>query len=839
MSKVRSCNFLIGLSFPFDLYRDQKMPRGRKPIGDRPMSSKERKERYNRSLEQNPEKKAEQKRLERERWHRRVAEKKVKLVDDCSEREKRRVRKNWRDAQKRHNARKKDVRAVDTPPATPEAALGAPQVAEPGPSVQRGRPRVTQQRSKTYRDMLKYKSKLESAKKNIQKYRMRLVRSKKKSAMDENGNVLETPRRKADKILGHSKKAVRRRLVLQEALISELREWNRNKKKPLMALRAKVVKKYRMGKWLREELDLDPRRFERKLVANAERLGLSKELKEDVRRFYEQDNVSRMTSGKKETVTLRKEKRQKRYLLDTLGNLHKRYLSEKTEKSISYASFCRLRPFHVRIPDVKSRDTCLCKICDNAALVASKLKNEGVIETVSIRSLLKQSCCNPDDELKKDCCYGDCQQCQSKNFEGKFDEVSLQKPVKYEQWETVKKAYMKDGKMKEARAVEKVEKTATVEELSDELIKRMKTKLGPHMYRISHQYLTVREIKQKLGESEALIHIDFAENWSTKLASEIMSKHFGASQVQVTMHNGVAYLPNGEQFSFSTLSDSNRHDACAIWAYLDPVLRDLREQKVTTLLVNSDGPTTQYRNRTNFFLMNQQMKRHGFKKINWSFSEAGHGKGPVDGVGAALKRAADRLVAHGANLPDAMTTFTALKDTGLATKLHFVSGKEIEQIEEDLPLIIPSIAGTMSVHQVFSAADNTIKFRALSCFCRWPQECECHDVSTHSFAGPQDIHPIEEAFTEKDLGSWVLVTYHNQAYPGRVVEVDEDEDELCVHVLHSVGLNRWRWPTQPDKCWYTRNQFISIMGSPPIGLNRQQFKLDERDWDKLDSVYFR
>ena len=200
MSKVRSCNFLIGLSFPFDLYRDQKMPRGRKPIGDRPMSSKERKERYNRSLEQNPEKKAEQKRLERERWHRRVAEKKVKLVDDCSEREKRRVRKNWRDAQKRHNARKKDVRAVDTPPATPEAALGAPQVAEPGPSVQRGRPRVTQQRSKTYRDMLKYKSKLESAKKNIQKYRMRLVRSKKKSVMDENGNVLKTPLKKLTKL---------------------------------------------------------------------------------------------------------------------------------------------------------------------------------------------------------------------------------------------------------------------------------------------------------------------------------------------------------------------------------------------------------------------------------------------------------------------------------------------------------------------------------------------------------------------------------------------------------------------------------------------------------------
>ena len=37
----------------------------------------------------------------------------------------------------------------------------------------------------------------------------------------------------------------------------------------------------------------------------------------------------------------------------------------------------------------------------------------------------------------------------------------------------------------------------------------------------------------------------------------------------------------------------------------------------------------------------------GFHEVYWNFSDAGHGKGPGDDVGAAIKRLADNMVLSG------------------------------------------------------------------------------------------------------------------------------------------------------------------------------------------------
>ncbi|KAK6178007.1 hypothetical protein SNE40_012853 [Patella caerulea] len=57
----------------------------------------------------------------------------------------------------------------------------------------------------------------------------------------------------------------------------------------------------------------------------------------------------------------------------------------------------------------------------------------------------------------------------------------------------------------------------------------------------------------------------------------------------------------------------------------------------------------------------------GFKSVTWNYPESGHGKGPADGVGAAIKTAADRLVVHGTDITnadellDAMESQTTIK----------------------------------------------------------------------------------------------------------------------------------------------------------------------------------
>ena len=45
----------------------------------------------------------------------------------------------------------------------------------------------------------------------------------------------------------------------------------------------------------------------------------------------------------------------------------------------------------------------------------------------------------------------------------------------------------------------------------------------------------------------------------------------------------------------------------------------------------------------------------------WNFSEAGHGKGVPDGIGATVKRLADCLVLRGHDVPDAATIVAMLQ----------------------------------------------------------------------------------------------------------------------------------------------------------------------------------
>ncbi|XP_062532287.1 PH domain-containing protein DDB_G0287875 [Bombyx mori] len=95
--------------------------------------------------------------------------------------------------------------------------------------------------------------------------------------------------------------------------------------------------------------------------------------KEDIIIFLEEDENSRICPGKNEFVSKGKIKKQKRYLTDSLKNLHKKYIATSQYK-ISYSSFCKLRPFWIRIPTVNIRDTCLCKVHENMELVVTALR---------------------------------------------------------------------------------------------------------------------------------------------------------------------------------------------------------------------------------------------------------------------------------------------------------------------------------------------------------------------------------------------------------------------------------------------------------------------------------
>lgn len=104
------------------------------------------------------------------------------------------------------------------------------------------------------------------------------------------------------------------------------------------------------------------------------------ERRKRVKHFLEDDCNSSQAPGKKDTVTKHKKKMQKRYLNDTLLNLHKKYCKTYPSYTVSYATFCRFRPFWIVQKKVDGRETCPCKLHENVKLRFEKLARMSVFK---------------------------------------------------------------------------------------------------------------------------------------------------------------------------------------------------------------------------------------------------------------------------------------------------------------------------------------------------------------------------------------------------------------------------------------------------------------------------
>nr|CAI5864957.1 unnamed protein product [Callosobruchus analis] len=195
------------------------------------------------------------------------------------------------------------------------------------------------------------------------------------------------------------------------------------------------------------------------------------------------------------------------------------------------------------------------------------------------------------------------------------------------------------------------------------MLKRLKV----HNYNIKVQYQSYTNAVDGLKENEIVLHIDFSENYCCKYFEEIQSHHFGGSRRQVTLHTGVMCRNN------------NSYDPAAIWAHLHPILTEKKIQNpgVTAIHFFPDGPTTQYRQKQNFYLTSIKIfTEYQFERVTWNCFEAGHGNGATDGVGGYLKRVAVEKLATGADIFDAESFFQLLKDAS-KIKLVFISDDDI------------------------------------------------------------------------------------------------------------------------------------------------------------------
>lgn len=146
-----------------------------------------------------------------------------------------------------------------------------------------------------------------------------------------------------------------------------------------------------------------------RMMKRAERYQKNLKIKKEIRDFFSRDDISRSTAGKRECITFQKEKKQIRYLTDTLFNLYQIYREEGG--TYSFITFYRHKPFFVLSANVQNRETCMCIKHSNMEMFFTALKKSGVLpeEVKSLTDAISKLVCN----LKSyECMYDKCLSCK-------------------------------------------------------------------------------------------------------------------------------------------------------------------------------------------------------------------------------------------------------------------------------------------------------------------------------------------------------------------------------------------------------------------------------------------
>lgn len=707
------------------------------------LTAAEKQRRYRLRRDQDPERRQEYLQKEKKRWKMRKAKGQIKDVASLSEREKRRVRKYWKVTKAEYRKRQKKTANIVTPPNSPSHVPDQEQL-----------PQQLQDSSKTSKKILKKKknrrklmkkidlltSQLEQQKRATQKYKKRWQREKSK--------VPDTPRTKTMKLLRHAtSETVRKKLLMHNIIVDQIKKRyvkekkERQKQTYTYLLASSMVKKYRLQKTMQAEFGFSARCWNKSTGAKSSRKMYASRgvrYRQNITNFFTRDDNSRSTTGKKETLTKHKDKQQKRLLNDSMRNLHVKYCSENPTQNISYTLFTRLRPFWVVPPKESDRLTCSCKLDENFRFVITKLHALKALSTADMDEVAKMVSC---DTNSKACMYGECNNCPPLQL----DSVDMNIKTTWKKWTTIKESHEEIGKSVTRTVKKEVE--GTVGDLILEckcLIERYKR----HSFNIHQQHRHYRTLRQSMSDTECLIHVDFSENYVCKLSNEIQSMHFGASKKQITLHTGVYYVgANSKATSFCSLSDSLQHGPEAVWAHLQPVLDSVQaNEAIDTIHFFSDGPTTQYRQKANFYLFAENMAKRGIKVATWNFHEAGHGKGAPDGVGAAVKRLADQLVLQGNDIANVDAMYDSLREkTSTSIKIFKIPAADIKST---VPTSLLPIPGTMALHQVLWQKNYQVFYRDVSCLCQGSRNiCACYDLKTFDFMGNKKSRGEKKAST--------------------------------------------------------------------------------------------
>lgn len=256
---------------------------------------------------------------DREYYQKKKAENKVNKISDLTEREKRALRKQWKEASKKYRAKKKMLaNAVSNTPPPSDNELDIPLLPLP-PSrdltrKQRGRKKVKKDRTKAYRKILKQKGIITELKRKNDALRKKLNRKEqlqaKKNIVDDN----MSPNSKVNDLIKDIPvpvpPQVRKHLLFGEVLSTQLKtnatSLPKNSKEREVFQKCVSGTDIRKYKLLHMAKTFMPKEKNNKTILKSDKKVRELVLKPDVRQtikdFFQKDDVSRMCPGKRDFV---------------------------------------------------------------------------------------------------------------------------------------------------------------------------------------------------------------------------------------------------------------------------------------------------------------------------------------------------------------------------------------------------------------------------------------------------------------------------------------------------------------------------------------------------------
>lgn len=385
---------------------------------------------------------------------------------------------------------------------------------------------------------------------------------------------------------------------------------------------------------------------------------LAENVVELVQNFYNSDEVSRQLPGKKDYVSVKNgdNKRthvQKRLVLANLKEIYNLFKETNKSVKVGFSKFAELRPKNcVLAGGSGTHVVCVCTYHQNVKLMIEGCRLKALLKNqnkpqLSYKDILAKIMCDPPTVK---CHLNDCENCPgTENLADfmidLFDEEMIDS-VTYKQWVSVDRCSFETF-------------TKTSEEFVESFCDQIEI-LKRHHFISKQQSSFFSEKIESLGENEALISLDFAENYSFIIQDEAQSYHW--NNAMATIHPFVIYFKNEESklkhLSFACISNCLNHDAALIHLFQKKVLNWLKEHpEVFPTIIKkfyyfSDGCGNQYKNRKNFSNLCHHKDDFGME-AEWHFHATAHGKGACDGIGGTVKRLAARASLQGITILNA------------------------------------------------------------------------------------------------------------------------------------------------------------------------------------------